>query len=43
MENEIIDDYDIIEEVPKRRPFLNFLKYSTITIASGYLSKTILY
>jgi hypothetical protein len=41
MENEIIDDYEIIEEVPKTRPFVKFLKYTTITFASGYLCNSI--
>jgi hypothetical protein len=39
MENEIIDDHEYIEEVPKSRPFVKFLKYSTVTMVSGYLSK----
>jgi len=44
MENEIIDDIDdAIEEVPKTRPFVKFLKYTTITFASGYICNSNLF
>jgi hypothetical protein len=34
---EIIEE----EEAKPRRPFLNFIKYSTITLASSYMCKYI--
>jgi hypothetical protein len=43
MENEIIDDIEAIEEVPKTRSFVKFLKYTTITFASGFICNSILF